>query len=98
MAAHIASTGKGQVRALLGLLNTAVEEAIAEYDKQGLDIPAIDTVYAHPMDGRLPTLKFKHAIRTLEAACGQICTTLAQPSATMLNVCYYRVHRNDRRI
>ncbi|KAL4260401.1 O-methyltransferase COMT-type [Pleurotus pulmonarius] len=85
MAAHIASTGKAQVRALLGLLNTAVEEAIAEYDKQGLDIPVIDSVYAHPMDGRLPTLKFKHAIRTLEAACGQICTTLAQPSHTMLN-------------
>ncbi|KAJ8691154.1 hypothetical protein PTI98_010751 [Pleurotus ostreatus] len=85
MAAHIPSTGKAQVRALLGLLNTAVEEAIAEYDKQGLDVPSIDHGYAHPMDGRLPSLKFKHAIRTLEGACGQICATLAQPSHTMVN-------------
>ncbi|KDQ24954.1 hypothetical protein PLEOSDRAFT_1114007 [Pleurotus ostreatus PC15] len=79
------SEGKAQIRALLNLINTSAEQAIAEYDKQGCDIPSLTSGKAHPMDDRLPSLELKNTLRVLEGACAQLCVTLAPPAHTMLN-------------
>lgn len=87
MATLSPSEGKAQIRALLNLINTSAEQAIAEYDKQGCDIPSLTSGKAHPMDDRLPSLELKNTLRILEGACAQLCVTLAPPAHTMLNVC-----------
>jgi hypothetical protein len=76
-------TPRAKLDALLSLLNSAAQEAIAEYEKTG-DVPSTES--AHPLDSRPPTLALKNAVRILEGACEQLCTTLAPPAHTLLNV------------
>ena len=76
-------TPRTKLDALLTLLNSAAQEAIAEYEKMG-DVPS--TALAHPLDAQPPTLALRNALRILEGACEQLCTTLAPPAHTLLNV------------
>ncbi|KAJ7267777.1 S-adenosyl-L-methionine-dependent methyltransferase [Mycena rebaudengoi] len=76
---------KVQVEALLVLIGDAAHQAIAEYDKAGKAIPTLDSVEAHPLDVSDDTSGLKKAIRLLEAACEQLCVTLAPPYHTMIN-------------
>jgi hypothetical protein len=76
-------TSRAKLDALLALLNTAAQEAIAEYERTG-DVPLMES--AHPRDAQPPTLALRNALRILEGACEQLCTTLAPPAHTLLNV------------
>jgi hypothetical protein len=81
------STNKAKLEALLKLINSAAQEAIAEYEKAGGDVPSIDSTEPHPLDNdAIDNIALKSAIRTLEGACAQLCTTLAPPSHTAINV------------
>lgn len=82
------STNKAKLEALLKLVNSATQEAIAEYEKAGGDVPSIDSTEPHPLDNAIDQVALKSAIRTLEGACAQLCTTLAPPSHTAINVRY----------
>ena len=76
-------TPRAKLDALLALLNSAAQEAIAEYERTG-DVPSTES--AHPLDSQPPTLALRNALRILEGACEQLCTTLAPPAHTLLNV------------
>jgi hypothetical protein len=80
------TTNKAKLEALLKLINSAAQEAIAEYEKAGGDVPSIDSTEPHPLDNAIDNTALKSAIRTLEGACAQLCTTLAPPSHTVINV------------
>lgn len=81
------STNKTKLAALLKLINSAAQEAIAEYEKAGGDVPSIDSTELHPLDTNvIDQVALKTAVRTLEGACAQLCTTLAPPSHTAINV------------
>jgi len=74
---------RSKLDTLLALLNSAAQEAIAEYESTG-EVPSTDS--AHPLDAKPPTLALRNALRVLEGACEQLCTTLAPPAHTLLNV------------
>lgn len=80
------STNKAKLEALLTLINSTAQQAIAEYEKAGDDVPFIDSTELHPLDDATDSIALKNAIRTLEGACAQLCVTLAPPSHTMVNV------------
>jgi hypothetical protein len=80
-----ASSPKAELEDLLGLITSATMDAIAIYEKSGHGIPSINSTTTHPLDTDT-TLALKKAIRILDAASEQLCTTLAPPSHTLLNV------------
>ncbi|KAH7908402.1 O-methyltransferase-domain-containing protein [Hygrophoropsis aurantiaca] len=79
-------SNRTKIEALLKMVNSAAQEAMTLYEKAGGDVPAIDSTGPHPLDDAIDTVALKSAIRTLEGACGQICTTLAPPSHTAINL------------
>ncbi|KAI9568006.1 O-methyltransferase-domain-containing protein [Boletus coccyginus] len=80
------STNRAKLEALLKLINSAAQEAIVEYEKTGDGAPAIDASEPHPLDDATDNMALRSAIRTLEGACAQLCTTLAPPSHTAMNL------------
>jgi hypothetical protein len=74
---------RAKLDALLALLNSAAQDAISEYERTG-DVPSAES--SHPLDSKSPTSVLKNAVRILEGACEQLCTTLAPPAHTLLNV------------
>jgi hypothetical protein len=74
---------RAKLDALLALLNSAAQDAIAEYERTG-DVPSTES--AHSLDAQPPSLVLRNALRVLEGACEQLCTTLAPPVHTLLNV------------
>ncbi|KAH7922748.1 S-adenosyl-L-methionine-dependent methyltransferase [Leucogyrophana mollusca] len=77
---------KAKLRALLGLIQTSTERAIAEYEKNGEDVPQLASTDSHPLDSASDSLALKKAIRVLEGACQQLCATLAPPQHTVINL------------
>jgi len=80
------SSNKAKIEALLKLVNSAAQQAIAEYENAGGDVPSIDSTELHPLDDAIDQVALKTAVRTLEGACAQLCTTLAPPSHTAINL------------
>ncbi|KAG1794095.1 O-methyltransferase-domain-containing protein [Suillus plorans] len=76
---------KAKLEALLTLINTSARDAIALYEQYG-DVPAIDQAELHPLDNAVDQVALKSAVRILEGACAQICTTLAPPAHTAVNL------------
>jgi hypothetical protein len=62
-------TPRAKLDALLALLNSAVQDAIAEYERTG-DVPLKES--GHPRDSQHPTIALKNALRVLEGACDQL--------------------------
>src|SRR6266436_609942 len=83
-----ASSGKTELEGLLALITSATRDAIAIYENSGHGIPSIHLTTTHPPDTEAVTSAMRRAIRTLEGACEQLCTTLAPPAHTLLNVCH----------
>lgn len=77
---------RSEVEALLGLINNATREAMDVYEKSGHGIPSVYSAQKHPLDTETTSLVLKKAIRVLEGACEQLCSTLAPPTHTLLNV------------
>jgi hypothetical protein len=82
-----ASSGKAELEGLLSLITSATRDAMAIYENSGHGIPSMHSTTTHPLDTDAATFAMRNAIRTLEGACEQLCTTLAPPSHTLLNVC-----------
>jgi hypothetical protein len=77
---------RAKLDALVKLISSATQEAVAEYERNGHGAPSLDLSEAHPADTVPTSLALKKAIRTLEGACEQLCTTLAPPTHTIMNV------------
>lgn len=82
------STGSrvSDVPTLLRLIQESAAMALEEYNKTGVPLPTLDSTDHHPLDDVVGSLTIKRAIRTLEAACEQLCVTLAPPGHTLVNV------------
>lgn len=76
-------TARAKLDALLSVLHSAAHEAITEYERTG-EVPSTES--AHPLDFQPPSFALMNALRILEGACEQLCTTLAPPAHTLLNV------------
>lgn len=71
------------LRALLSLINTSAEEAISIYEAAG-SVPTLDTTEAFKVpEGNI---SLKRTLRTLEAACCQLTSTLMPPDLTVYTV------------
>jgi hypothetical protein len=79
-------SGRVELEGLLSLINSATHDAMAIYEKSGHGVPSVYSATTHPLDAEAATLSLRKAIRTLEGACEQLCTTLAPPNHTLLNV------------
>lgn len=79
-------SGKDRIKALLKLISKSADDALLEYEKTGHDVPSLDSTEPHPLDSMTDNIIMKKAIRLLEGACDQLCTTLAPPAHTILNV------------
>lgn len=69
-----------ELRALLLLINSSAEEAISIYESTG-SIPTLDT--AEPIKAPEASASLKRSLRTLEAACNQLTSTLMPPDISM---------------
>ncbi|KAG1744599.1 O-methyltransferase-domain-containing protein [Suillus paluster] len=76
---------KAKLEALLTLITKSARDAIALYEQHG-DVPSIDQMEPHPLDDAVDHIALKSSIRTLEGACAQLCTTLAPPAHTAINL------------
>lgn len=59
---------------------------MALYEQVDGTVPSIDSTEFHPLDEALDQVELKAAIRTLEGTCTQLCTTLAPPGHTAINL------------
>jgi 2-polyprenyl-3-methyl-5-hydroxy-6-metoxy-1,4-benzoquinol methylase len=81
-----ASNPRSSVYALLHVIKASAEEALAQYDAAGVPIPSVTTVSPNLTGNYLANnVGLKKAVRTLEGACEQLCSTLAPPAHTILN-------------
>ncbi|KAJ3850036.1 S-adenosyl-L-methionine-dependent methyltransferase [Lentinula lateritia] len=78
-------TGNIEVQVLLELISKSAMEALNEYGKYGDGVPSVYATHTHLLDEHETTLRLKKAIRNLEGACDQLCTTLAPPLHTIIN-------------
>jgi hypothetical protein len=78
--------GTAEVSALLSLIASSAQAALAEYTAHGEDVPSIYSYTTHPLDGAEDTLALRKSIRVLEGACNQLCSMLAPPAHTLHNV------------
>lgn len=74
-----------KIAALLDLIQKSTQEAMEEYEKSGAGIPEPGSRVPHLLDSAPDAIALKTAIRTLEAACEMLCSTLAQPMHTIIN-------------
>jgi hypothetical protein len=75
------------VNALLGLINTSVQEVLSAYEDAGKSAPPLNSVDPGPFDSPQNTpLHVTKAIQIIEGACAQLCATIAPPGHTVLNV------------
>ncbi|KAF9484536.1 S-adenosyl-L-methionine-dependent methyltransferase [Pholiota conissans] len=79
-------SARAQVESLLALIKESAFQALDEYEKCGKDTPTLDSLQAHPLDrdDAVNKLELKKMIRTLEAACDQLCSTLAPPTHSVM--------------
>ena len=76
-----------QLNALLDLINSSVQEIISTYNTEGHDVLALDSTELGPFDSPENTpLRLTNTIQIVEAACAQLCATVAPPGHTMINV------------
>ncbi|KAG9311297.1 S-adenosyl-L-methionine-dependent methyltransferase [Chiua virens] len=76
---------EAQLEALLDIITTSARQAIAEYKKDGNDVPTIHSKTFHPIDFATDTVALRKAVRLLEGACQQLCASLAPPQHTLHN-------------
>ncbi|KAF8197017.1 S-adenosyl-L-methionine-dependent methyltransferase [Pholiota molesta] len=77
-------SARAQVESLLALIKESAFKALDEYERYGKDTPTLESLQAHPLDEEVNKLEFKKIVRTLEAACDQLCSTLAPPTHSVM--------------
>lgn len=79
-------SGEDQLEALLEIIKMAAHQAIAEYKKDGNEVPTIYTKTSHPVDSATDTVALNKAVRLLVGSCQQLCASLVPPQQTTGNV------------
>ncbi len=79
-------SARTQVEALLTLIRESALKALDDYETHGKEAPVLDSLQKHPLDEAVNKLDFKKTIRKLEAACDQLCSTLAPPTHSIMKV------------
>jgi len=79
------TSGRPELEGLLKLINSATHDAMAIYEESGHGVPSINSPDPHPLDTKAATRALKTAIRVLEGACEQLCTTIAPPGHILAN-------------
>ncbi|KII84142.1 hypothetical protein PLICRDRAFT_179817 [Plicaturopsis crispa FD-325 SS-3] len=77
------SDPRAQIDALLALINSSAQQAMAYYENSGAGIPTLND--PHPNDDKVDSLPFRKSIQTLEGAFEQLRCTLASPMHVMTN-------------
>lgn len=77
---------RAQVESLLSIITEAAYNALEQYETTGVPAPILDSTKEHPLDQVDDSIALKKMISQLEGACEQLCTTLAPPSHTIMNV------------
>jgi len=72
-------SAEDQLKALLEIIQTSTLQAIAEYKKDGNEVPTIYSKTSHPIDSSTDTVVLKKAVRSLVGACQQLCASLVPP-------------------
>jgi hypothetical protein len=80
------SATAAELRALLSLIHESAQQAIETYENYGNGVPSLDSLDSHPIESQSGKLVLHKAIRILEGACEQLCSTLAPPGHTVFNV------------
>lgn len=80
--------GTSEILRLAALITASVEDIVKEYKLVGETIPSlysIDPGYFDEPQNLSPNLS--EAIQVIEAACAQLCCTVANPGHVIVNVC-----------
>ncbi|KAG6815854.1 hypothetical protein H0H87_010745 [Tephrocybe sp. NHM501043] len=77
--------GRAYIETLLRLVNSSAQDALAQYEKHGFEVPILSSTTSHPLDTSDESLELRKAIRVLEGACEQLCSSLAPPIHTIVN-------------
>lgn len=76
----------GQVSDLVALIRNATDIIESTYlESSSPIIPSLNSLDPHPLDSAV-SVRIRDAVQLLEGACAQLCSTLARPSHTILNV------------
>ncbi|TFY76535.1 hypothetical protein EWM64_g7478 [Hericium alpestre] len=70
---------KADLQGLVSLIQQATNDAISAYEDSGTELPSLDV----PSESPTNIIALRKALRVLEGACFQLCTTLAPPEATV---------------
>lgn len=81
-----AMSTRAEVEALLCLIRDASLDALNAYENHGATAPRLQSTDVHPLDQSRDRIEFMKTIAILEGACEQLCSTLAPPTQTVLNV------------
>lgn len=92
-----------QLTALVELISSSVKEVIAAYNAAGRDVPSLESLDEGPLEIPATTpASLTQARQIIEAACAQLCVTVAQPGDCIVNVrtpvLPLRHALNDRRL
>ncbi|KAJ7170592.1 S-adenosyl-L-methionine-dependent methyltransferase [Mycena crocata] len=84
------STGLADILALANLISDAVREVVEEYTNAGVEsLPPLSSTSPGPFDTpESMSANLVRAIWTIEAACTQLCFSVASPGHVVVNKCY----------
>lgn len=81
------ASSNGQLSTLVTLIADATKIVEAQFKQSSKPcVPSLDDTTPHPFDTQISSMELKRAIQTIEAACAQLCATVARPNHTVLNV------------
>ena len=81
------SAQAAQLTALVELISSSVNEVIAAYNAAGRDVPSLESLNEGPLEVPATTPQsLTRARQIIEAACAQLCATVAQPGDCIVNV------------
>lgn len=82
------SVQSARLTALVDLISSSVREVIEAYSDARQDAPSLDSLDDGPLETPATTpFNVTRARQIIEAACAQLCATIAQPGDCIVNVC-----------
>lgn len=83
----MAGTEDSHLHDLVTLITSSVDDIISEYKTTGASIPLLDSAVDGPFDApERASERLLRTIRIVEAACAQLCATIASPALSLVNV------------
>ncbi|KAL1748366.1 O-methyltransferase-domain-containing protein [Schizophyllum fasciatum] len=84
--AHPKANPNFHVTALADMISAAVKVVVSEYATTGHSVPTLESTEPGPFDDPdKTTARLRTAVKTIEAACAQLCATVATPQGNMHN-------------